>query len=217
MTDISNLILPPNHMYNLANSFTKIFGYDDTLENTYRFNSMGYRSHHEFSTNNNPIIIIGNSISFGIGVPYEKTFGYIIETLTKRPVYNFSVGCFLHSNNWQLKRCREIIKSFNPSFVIFQINNINRISIGEKTIISKNKNIILTTFYDFYEELKNLFNGINHLLIYWDNMSFSLPQYIINDLCIYNKYHVDKSCNLDYVFGIKSHKLIAHKLINVIK
>lgn len=204
-------------MHELASSTTNSFGYDNMLTNIYKFNSLGYRSHHEFETNNNPIIVIGNSISFGIGVPYEKTFSYILEKLTNRPVYNFSVGCFLHTNSWNLTRCKEIIDFYNPSLVIFQINNIDRISIEEDTVISKDEDIILTAFYDFYEKLKILLSNVNHLLIYWDNVSYPILQHIINDLCIFNKYHVDTCLNLDFAFGIKSHKLIAHRLANVLK
>lgn len=204
-------------MYDLANSTTQNFGYDRSNQNFYSFNSLGYRSHNEFLKEKNSIIIIGNSISFGIGIPYEKTFGYILEKNLNRVVYNFSVGCFLHTNHWQLDRCCEIINEFKPSLLIFQINNLDKVFIDNKVVISSDQKLILNLFDNFYKKLMVTLERQNYLLIYWDNLSYQIPKDVKENICIYNKFHIDSAIDNKSIFGINSHKLIAYKLINMIK
>jgi hypothetical protein len=203
-------------MYDLKNCITKTFGYDNSYKNSYSFNSLGYRSHHEFEIDNNPIVVIGNSISFGIGIPYEKTYAYILEQKLKKKVYNFSIGCFLHTNDYQLDRCKKIIDIYKPSCILFQINNLNRIEYQDKTILTDDETLITNNFYNFYKNLKQVLVNINHLVMYWDDKLYTLPNKITDQFCIYNKFHLDTSINLEHVFGVKSHKIIAYKLESMI-
>jgi hypothetical protein len=207
--------IAPKHMYNYKSSTIKNFGYDFKTNTEYRFNSLGYRSDIEFTTGKNPIILLGNTISFGLGLEIQNTFSYIISSYFKKIVYNFSWGCYAHTNYEQLELLKSIIKIDKPSLIIFQINNLNRFRNHTGNISVDNpKKLIISEYKKFYKEISELLKNINHIFLHWDNEEHpvKLPNCLIK-----NTFLIDGKINKNIVGGKKSHKLIGLKIINEIK
>lgn len=201
----------PDHMKEFSNQSVKTFGYDKGRKIDYVFNSLGYRSTLEFVDDSNPIILLGNSVTFGIGLNVDDTFAGIISKKISNPVYNFAWGCYAHTNHEQLDLLDNIVKNIKPKHIVFQINNLDRIRQNGKIVYNNPKNLILSQFDDFYKKLKLLLTNVSHTLIYWDDHNYDLD---FNKFLIYNKYHLDISIeNMPNTFGKKSHKLIAAKIL----
>jgi len=205
------LPVAPDHMYRLRNQTVTKFGYDNQNDTNYCFNSLGYRSDIEFDHSDAPIIILGNTISFGLGLEIEQSFAGIIAGILNCKVYNFSWGCYGHTNADQLQLLKQILSVITPRRVIFQINNLNRFRVDDYVSFNNATDIVIAEFMQFSSEICQVLKSIPHDFLHWDkdNYSVDLPQCLIH-----NKYHVDSSLesNKD-TFGPKSHKLIAHSIL----
>ena len=199
-------------MYRYRGTTSIGFERDQVSNSTYTFNSLGYRSNIEFSTDNNAIVILGNTISFGLGINIDETFAGILSNTLSDPVYNFSWGCYGHTNHEQLNLLQNILKVTTPRKVIFQINNLNRKRLPDGNIDRANTaEFIKLAYTTFYHQAIDLLTNTPYVFLHWDNEfhGFEYPNCLV-----YNKYHVDKSIlNIDTSFGPKSHKLIALKLL----
>ena len=207
------MLLPvaPDHMYLLRNQTVTKFGYDDENNTDYCFNSLGYRSNLEFDDCDSPIIILGNTISFGLGLQIEQSFAGIIANTLKCKVYNFSWGCYGHTNADQLLLLKQILTAMTPRRVIFQINNLNRFRIDNYVNFQNSDNVVISEFNRFNLEIQQVLKSIPHDFLYWDETSYpvDLPKCLIH-----NMYHVDSSLKSNKTtFGPKSHKLIAYSIL----
>lgn len=197
-------------MYENKSTAVKNFGYDNETSVDYRFNSLGYRSNVEFTPDSSAIVLLGNSISFGIGLPLEQTYGEILSQKTGRPVYNFSLGCYGHTNMEQLPLLESILRTFDPFCVIFQINNLNRFRLNGKILFDNPIDRVISEYNNFYKDVKILLKDMSHIFLYWDQETFDVK---LPDCLIHNKYHVDYSLkNRTSTFGKKTNKLIAEKI-----
>ena len=205
----------PRHMYQYRNKTIKNFGVDTESCVEYSFNSLGYRSPHEFDEKNT-IVVLGNTISFGIGLTYTDTFSSILEQQLDTKVYNFSLGCYRHQNYDQLVLLNSIIQSLDPKHVVFQINNLDRKRISDTQVSTNNDvNEILALYNSFMQELKKMLYTVSNSLIYYDNISYNIER---DNFLIDNSYHVDHSIISNKgTFGKKSHKLIGLKLMQKIQ
>jgi hypothetical protein len=200
-------------MHELRNSTVRSFGYDQTNAVEYSFNNLGYRGD-EF-LNKSPIVILGGSISFGLGIPYDCTFGSIVAKHTKSEVYNFSWGAFGHTNHEQLTLLTEILTVLDPKLVIWQINNLNRVRINQQVSFDNDKALVTEMYYDFLKRSNDILTRLPNILLHWDNEDFAID---FSNCLVYNKYHADKSLqNNPDTFGILSHKLIGHKILKKIQ
>lgn len=202
----------PEHMYLHRGTTSVGFGRDQLSNITYTFNSLGYRSNIEFVPNNNAIVILGNTISFGLGVEVDKTFAGILGNTLSNPIYNFSWGCYGHTNHEQLNLLENILQVINPRKVIFQINNLNRRRLPDGGIDRANTaEFIKSAYTAFYQQATDMLVNTPYIFLHWDNETHGFDP---SNCLVYNKYHVDKSVShIDYSFGPKSHKLIALKLL----
>ena len=198
----------PLHMYGLRNQTVTDFGYDNTNTVNYSFNSLGYRGT-EF-VDKNPIILLGGSITFGIGLDKENTFGGIVEQRLNVPVYNFAWGCYGHTNHEQLTLLENILDNITPLCVIWQINNLNRKRVDEKNCSFNNDTeFVIDAYNDFYKKSDNLLKTIPHILLHWDEEDYGFD---FSHCLIYNKYNVD-STSIPKTFGIRTNQLIAEKIL----
>jgi hypothetical protein len=205
----------PSHMKDLAGQTVDQFGYDAITKVRYTFNTLGYRSDKEFTQIDNAVILLGNTLTFGLGLPIEETFAGILSNTLNSPVYNFAWGCYAHTNYEQLQLLKNILAVSNPVKVILQINNLNRIRNANNTVNFNNpKDQIEHEYIKFRDELDKVLYGIPHHLLYWDN---EIYQFDFTDCLIYNKYHIDNNIITTQtgseLFGKKSHKLIATKIL----
>jgi hypothetical protein len=207
------MLLPaaPDHMFGLRNQTVCQFGYDNESRTHYRFNSLGYRSNTEFDICGNPIIVLGNTISFGLGMPIEQSFAGIIANTLNCAVYNFSWGCYGHTNADQLCLLKQILSVIQPQRVIFQINNLNRFRNGNHVSFLNPDDVVISEFNKFNAELQQTLASVPHDFLHWDNLTYPVA---LPDCLIYNKYHVDSSLQSNpNTFGPRSHKLIAHTIL----
>lgn len=205
-----NLPIAPPNMYKFRNSTITNFSYDNDNNVEYSFNSLGYRGP-EF-IEKNPIIILGNTLSFGLGIDYNSTYGSIINKNLNYPVYNFSFGGVIHTNFDQLDLFKKIIKTIKPKKIIWQINNLNRIkdSEGDLKIVNDNE-LIIQQFKEFFVNVLKETENIPIKFLHWDPHEYNIDY---SKFLIHNKYHVD--CSLTdnkNSFGAKTHKLIALKIL----
>jgi len=206
--------IAPKHMFQHRNKKIKNFIGDSETKIDYKFNKLGYRSNIEFELKKKPIILLGNTISFGLGLPIEDTFSYIISSHFKKPVYNFSWGCYAHTNYEQLNLLKKILEIDEPSLIIFQINNLNRYRNNGIISFGNSKELIISEYKKFYFEISKLLKNKKHIFLYWDNEEHDVkfPKCLIK-----NRYIVDTSLKNKITAGKKSNKLIALKIINEIK
>ena len=205
----------PYHMYLLRDQTITNFGYDHETNTNYTFNNLGYRSMVEFVEDASPVIILGNTISFGLGLPIEKTFAGIMSQALDYPIYNFAWGCYGHTNNDQLLLLQHILTVLKPRHVIFQINNLNRIRNNGQVSFDNPDEIVISEFNKFSQEIQKVLKTTPHDFLHWDEKTYpvNLPH------CrILNKYHVDSSpVRNKNTFGPRTHKLIAHSILQGIK
>ena len=200
----------PNHMYLYREQTIRNFGYDDTTAVDYCFNSLGYRGR-EFVSAEPGIILLGNTITFGLGVDYADTFGGIIEQRLNYPVYNFAWGCYAHTNNEQVLLLERILTVLKPRYVIFQINNLNRFRDNGIVNFNNTTDVVIKEYNKFYSRIIPLLNTTPHGYLHWDENTYpvDLPKCLV-----YNRYHVDVSvASNPNTFGRKSHRLIAERIL----
>jgi len=209
MNCVKKLLIAPPHMYELRSTTVTEFGYDQTNSVSYSFNNQGFRT--EEFTDTAPIIILGNSISFGIGISFDKTFGALIKKEIKMPIYNLSWGAYEHTNHEQLEFYKQILKTITPKYVIWQINNLNRKRINHNICLDNENEYIVNSYYDFITQAHLVLGETPHTFIHWDDQFFDID---FSYCLIYNKYHVDRtSINNHNTFGPASHRLIAYKIL----
>jgi hypothetical protein len=202
-------------MFIYRNKNIKNFGYDHETNIDYKFNDLGYRSNIEFEIDKQPIIVLGNTLSFGLGVAIEDTYAYKISTETQKPVYNLSWGSHRHTNYELLELLRSILLIDNPKLIIFQINNLNRYrEVNNIVNFHNTKELIISEYQKFYNEISVLLKDKKHIFLYWDNENHEVQ---LPNCLIKNKYFVDTSLKITNSFGKKSHYLIYLKIMEYIK
>ena len=89
---------------------------EDGEEHTYKSNVDGFRSNQEFSQQG-PVVLLGDSFTFGTGVTYENTFGALLENhLGTAPVYNFAMPGFGIDQMWMALQYQA--SRFAPKLVV---------------------------------------------------------------------------------------------------
>ena len=206
----------PDHMFSLRDKTVKSFGYDTHGNTTYRFNSLGYRSNHEFQKDSESICIFGNTNSFGLGVPFESTYAELVSAEIGIPAYNFSYGCYSHTNLDQLDLIDKVLEIHQPRFVVFQMNNLDRVRRSKNTVSRQNSTDEIKENHNlFMGRLHKTFDNVDHCILYWDDKEHDLP---MPECLIHNRYFLKKNGYYDSkgteiaIANSKSHKLISLKI-----
>jgi len=201
----------PDHMYCLRNQTVTKFGYDTETGTNYHFNSLGYRSDIEFDHSDPPIIILGNTISFGLGLEIKQSFAGIVADTLNCKVYNFSWGCYGYTNTDQLQLLEQILSVITPRRVIFQINNLNRFRVEDQVNFNNSKDVVISEFNRFNSGIQQVLKSTPHDFLHWDDNSYPVD---LPECLILNQYHADSSLESNKnTFGAKSHKLIAYSIL----
>jgi hypothetical protein len=203
------------HMSLLSGKTVTNYGYDNQNLIEYSFNSLGFRSPEP--TDAPSLVVIGNSVSFGIGLNIQNTFGSILANYTNRKLDNRAVGCFYHENHDHLQNIKLLSEQDRDSIFVIQINNLDRQRNGT-TVHDKNLPAwCVKRFLDFFDQTEEILKKHRHTYIYWDNVSYDLPSTVLKKIVINNKCHYDKSLlDKENTFGINSHSHIAKILNHVI-
>lgn len=201
-------------MKTLANSTVKCFGYDQTNTVTYCFNELGFRNNYSTSPSIN---VIGNSVTFGIGLEEQQTFGYLLSQKLNLPCNNFGFGCYFHENHDHLTNLEILSQRNTDDIFIVQINNLDRCRVDSNTVITApSPEFGRKRFLEYFDQLLKLTAGRRTILVYWDNQDHNLPKSVIDKISIINKLHLDCaiSNNTD-TFGPRSHNAIAKTLASL--
>jgi hypothetical protein len=202
----------PEHMKQLAGTTVNNFGYDKTNTVEYHFNKYGFRNKYNSGTSIN---VIGNSVSFGIGV--NESFGDILSQRINLPCNNFSFGCYLHENHDYLTNLKKLIDRDCDDIFIIQINNLDRLRNDNTVVSGLDKITARNKFLNYFEQIDMMFRKRKLLLVYWDDQDYNLPKSIVKKIAIFNQFHLDHSINHHaYTFGMQSHRAIAKTLASLI-
>ena len=98
---------------------------------SYQFNSLGYRDRDISEYIKNPVIVIGDSFTVGLGLPNEMTYPCLLEKLIHHQVLNFSLNGA--SNTWISRKLELILKYFSPMAVIVHYTFSARRELDEPT------------------------------------------------------------------------------------
>jgi len=195
-------------MLDLAGKTVQHYGYDRQGLVDYSFNSLGFRSPEP--NNDSRLVIVGNSISFGIGLDIQHTFGFLLSQHLNRHLDNRSLGCFFHENHDQLHNIKLLAQQDQDSVFVIQINNLDRKRNGSVVNDNNPQEWCVKRFLDFFDQTEEILKNRPHTYVYWDDIDYQLPQYVINKIAIKNKCHYDSSLlNNKNTFGMKSHEHIA--------
>ena len=205
----------PDHQVELAGKTVKRYGYDQQDLIDYSFNSLGFRSPEP--TDDPRLVVVGNSMSFGIGLDMQYTFGAMLAQYTNRTLDNRSLGCFFHENHDQLHNIKLLAQQDQDSIFVIQINNLDRQRTGDVVISDNSVAWCVERFLDFFDQTENILKNYPHKYIYWDNIDYRLPTTVLEKIVIRNRCHYDNSLpGNKNTFGAKSHSHIAKILHHAI-
>ena len=199
----------PDHMKQLADKSTRFFGYDQQGTIEYNFNKLGFRTGN--TDGNLAINLIGNSISFGVGLEYNQTFGSILANNLGRKLNNFSFGCYLHENHDHLTNIETLSNQDSDDIFVIQINNLDRKRLDSNlVVIGNNQEFCKKRFLDYFDQVTSLLKNKTTIFIYWDNIEYDLPKSITDQILIFNKFHIDFSLDTRKdTFGPKTNQIIS--------
>lgn len=201
----------PPHQSLLKNNSTNRFGYDQTGRINYHFNEHGFRGK-DFSDQDS-VFVIGNSVSFGVGLLAEETFLEKLSQKMHRAAGNLSYGCYAHENHDHLPNLVNLSRRDRDDIILIQINNLDRRRHLDQIVQNNPSSWCVARLIDYMDQVDELLQYKTVVWTYWDDRDHQLPPSLLKKITIYNKGHVDSSL-LDhtFTFGAKSHNLIFHEL-----
>ena len=171
----------PPHQQKLKNLSVRTFGYDTSGQIDYTFNSIGFRSPE--IANARSLFVIGNSVSFGIGLPMTDTFAYQVSDAMTLPLANLSYGCHFHENHDHLHNIHSVAQRDHDDIILLQINNLDRFRKDRDTVVSGNdQEFCVKRFLDYFCQVKNLFRHKSLMIIYWDEIHYDMPKTIKDNI-----------------------------------
>lgn len=204
----------PDHMKQLADTTVTQFGHDTVGTVTYSFDSRGFRSKNHSGRCLNAI---GNTVSFGIGLDQQHTFGSKLAHHLNLELNNCSFGCYLHENHDHLQNLNNMIKRDSDDVFLIQINNLDRYrDCGD---VKTNIDAAWATkrFLDYFDQVREICKNHHVIYVYWDNIHYSLPPSVISEISIYNKFHIDQALPAHPdTFGVRSHRAISRVLCHLV-
>ena len=205
----------PLQMSSLAGQTVKKYGYDSRGQVEYSFNSLGFRAPEE--THGSRLVVVGNSVSFGIGLDIEHTFGSMLAKSMNRSLDNRALGCIYHENHDNLVNLHLLAAQQHDSVFVIQINNLDRRREGNSVLTNNSAEWCVDRFLDFFDQTEEILKYYPHKYIYWDDINYSIPDSVLKKIVINNKFHLDNSLpNNNNTFGIRTHSVIAKILRHVI-
>lgn len=204
----------PDHMKQLAGTTVTQFGPDNTNTVSYSFDSRGFRSQkHDGRCLN----VIGNTLSFGLGLNQQHTFVSQLAHHLNLDLNNCSFGCYLHENHDHLQNLNNMIKRDSDDVFLIQINNLDRYRDCGKVKTNLDADWAIRRFLDYFDQINELCKNHHVIYVYWDNIQYSLPRSVISEISIYNKFHLDQSLpTYPDTFGLNSHRAISRVLCHLV-
>jgi hypothetical protein len=201
-------------MKRLAHTTVSQFGYDTVGAVTYSFDSRGFRSDNNGGRSLN---MIGNSLSFGIGLDLQHTFGSQLAHHLNLELNNCSFGCYFHENHDHLQNLNNMVRQDSDDVFLIQINNLDRYRDCEGVKTNIDAAFAIKRFLDYFDQTREICKNHHVIYVYWDNIHYSLPSSVISEISIYNKFHLDQSLPTHPdTFGSRSHQAIGRVLCHLV-
>ena len=197
-------------MKQLADTTVTQFGLDDTGTVSYSFDSRGFRSQNH---NGRCLNVIGNTVSFGLGLNQQHTFVSKLAHHLKLDLNNCSFGCYLHENHDHLQNLNNMVKRDSDDVFLIQINNLDRYRDRGDVKTNIDTDWAIKRFLDYFDQVREICKNRHVIYVYWDHILYPLPHTVISEISIYNKFHLDRSLPAHPdSFGPKSHQAIGRVL-----
>jgi len=194
-------------MIPLAEKIVDQFGWDTSQTTQYQFNKLGFRSPEIIAQDS--LFVIGNTLSFGLGINESDTYACLLSQYIKRSYANLSFACYLHENHDYLINIKNLARRpYNDIFVI-QINNLDRRRDQDQIFVNNDSKFCIDYLIDYFEQLQTVLKNKKVIYLYWDDKQHEIPNHIKNQLLIHNKFHLDCSLSNGNNFGVKTHLAIA--------
>jgi hypothetical protein len=204
----------PEHMKQLAGTTVTQFGYDNAGAVTYSFDCRGFRSKNH---NGRSLNVIGNTLSFGIGLNQQHTFVSKLAYHLNLGLNNCSFGCYLHENHDHLQNLNSMVKRDSDDIFLIQINNLDRYRDCGEVKINIDADWAIKRFLDYFDQVREICKNRHVIYVYWDNIHYALPHSVISEISIYNKFHLDQSLpTYPDTFGLNSHRAIGRVLCHLV-
>jgi len=202
-------------MKSLAGKTVSNFGIDNRNIINYSFNKHGFRCD-EFDSTTKKLVVVGGSISFGIGLDQSLTYAYKLAAQLNLHLCNMSFGCYRYENHDNLNNLKIMANSNCNDIFIIQVNNANRRRIDDQTVtIFNEKDFCISRLIDYVDQVNRILASKNKIFLYWDNENLDLPEALSKQFLVYNRFHVDHSIDTQSnTFGPKSHHAIFKVIYN---
>jgi len=200
----------PGNMQSCANQTVMQFGTDQRGTVAYKFDHLGFRND-DVSTHRASVIVVGNSISFGLGIEFYKTFGSLTAKKLDRPLINIAFGCYRHDNLDHLGNIENLLRRDCDDIWLVQINNLDRCRVQDGVISDAAS--APHRLQQYWQQIENLLGNHQRRYLYWDHVDHDLPSNITSRWLIRNQLHLDRSIAGEVdTFGERSHYAI-HRVI----
>lgn len=202
-------------MWNLRSKTVDRFGYDQSGANLYRFNAQGYRSDVDYDFSNPCLVTVGPSISFGIGIPVEKSFSFLLSQSLSLHNYNFSIGCMPHTSYDYINLLNQLAEKPNIQIMIINWNCLSRVRTDQGIHDDHDTSACISRLGHFLD-LADKIISVPCLHILFDPDRIDLPLDLQRRLLIYNKGVIDYShcCVNNSAFGAKTNQFIYRALLS---
>lgn len=189
---------------------------------TYSYNSHGFRSE-EFESNNDSILFMGCSLTFGTGLPLEETYNYKIANKLKMKFFSVALGG--SSNDTAFRFGYYYIPKLKPKLVVLASPEVTRLELCDNGKIlqyrSQMKIYQMDSFYKKWvlDDTNSSLNQQKNILalenICLKNnvkfVHFNAPEMFLVDSVIKDDYARDLVHP-----GSMTHQIVSEKLLNKI-
>lgn len=135
---------------------------------SYQFNSLGYRERQPLNFIKDPIIVVGDSFTLGLGLPQDLIYPAQLETLVNHQVLNFSLNGA--SNDWISRKLQTILKYFSPKAIIVHYSFSHRRELNNPSWFDDERTLCEAS----HEDKDNLINWqLNHKKI--QSITYRIP------------------------------------------
>lgn len=188
----------------------------DGIDIEYKFNSHGYRGSEFGETADNRVLVVGCSHTFGIGMPYEETWPYLLTEMLRKvhrgSFVLWNLGMFGESNDYIARILNCALGKLNPSVVIVLFTGFSRREyfdlFGKRQVLGpwpiNTNNGYLAEIADSYSKLQSDYSDYMNFLANYSLIEKALHIRRINWLFSFPSTERDKAVNvLPFVDGTK--------------
>lgn len=189
----------------------------------YRFNEIGFRTHSVEYFKKDPILVLGDSFTLGLGVNAEDRYSDAIEKTLSVQVLNFSLNGA--SNDWIFRKLQQLLSYFDPQAIIIHYTFSHRRERPESSW-DDNERTECDPYYSCEENLNNWsdnFFKINLLTAGTKVVHSFIPNWHTQpvDYSKFGNNILQPTKKIDFArdgfhYGVNTNRLLAQQLTNLL-